>query len=114
MGERCDQASHVNTDTFAAAGRDGKLPMLWLYSENDRNDRSGAILSYHRAFIAPSAMCVGRSTGRSVVSSRPRCPGGSFDHLVCPGEQGGGDGKTECPGGSEIDHELEPRRLLDR
>lgn len=48
--ERCDGASRANTDTFAAAGRAGALPMLWLYSENDRNYGPAAVRSYHRAF----------------------------------------------------------------
>ena len=37
-------------DTFAEAGRGSKLPMLWLYSENDRNYRPRAVRSYHRVF----------------------------------------------------------------
>jgi len=48
--ERCDDSVRVNTDTFVEAGRGSKLPMLWLYSENDRNYRPRAVHSYHQAF----------------------------------------------------------------
>jgi pimeloyl-ACP methyl ester carboxylesterase len=50
--ERCDRTSRANTDRFAAAGRSGALPMLWLYSQNDRNYGPDAVRSYHRGFIA--------------------------------------------------------------
>jgi len=48
--ERCDISLRFNMETFAEAGRGSTLPMLWLYAENDRNYRPGAIRSYHRAF----------------------------------------------------------------
>jgi dienelactone hydrolase len=48
--ERCDNATRVNTEAFAGAGRAGSVPMLWLYSENDRNYGPAAVRAYHRAF----------------------------------------------------------------
>lgn len=73
--ERCDRATGFNADTFAEAGRAGKLPMLWLYSENDRNYRAGAIQSYHRAFI--------QAGGAAELRLFP--PIGHDGHILLPG-----------------------------
>jgi dienelactone hydrolase len=73
--ERCDRASRFNTDTFAEAGRSGKLPMLWLYSENDRNYGPGAVQSYHRAFI--------QAGGTAELQLFP--PIGHDGHILLPG-----------------------------
>lgn len=73
--ERCDKATRFNTDTFAEAGRAGKLPMLWLYSENDRNYGPGAVQSYHRAFI--------QGGGTSELQLYP--PIGYDGHILLPG-----------------------------
>lgn len=48
--ERCDDRVRFNTEMFAEAGRGTKLPMLWLYAENDQNYGPRAIRSYHQAF----------------------------------------------------------------
>ena len=47
--ERCDERISFHASTLARAGRT-RLPMLWLYSENDRNYGPAAVRSYHRAF----------------------------------------------------------------
>ena len=39
---------------------------------------------------------------------------GLLDHLVGAGEERGWDGQAECPGGLQVDHQLEFGRLLDR
>lgn len=73
--ERCDKATRFNLDTFAEAGRSGKLPMLWLYSENDRNYGPGAVQSYHRAFT--------QAGGTAELHLFP--PIGHDGHLLLPG-----------------------------
>ena len=73
--ERCDRATRFNTDTFAEAGRSGKLPMLWLYSENDRNYGPGAVQSYHRAF----------SQAGGTAELHPFPPIGHDGHILLPG-----------------------------
>jgi dienelactone hydrolase len=45
----CDATAHFNEQMFARAGR-VTLPMLWLYTENDRNYGPSSIRAYHRAF----------------------------------------------------------------
>ena len=49
--ERCDRVTHFNEESCGRAGR-WTLPMLWLYSENDRNCSATAIRAYHRAFTS--------------------------------------------------------------
>lgn len=73
--ERCDRTTRFNADTFAEAGRAGKLPMLWLYSENDRNYGPGAVQSYHRAFIQ----------GGGTAELRLFPPIGHDGHILLPG-----------------------------
>lgn len=73
--ERCDKTIRFNTDTFAEAGRAGKLPMLWIYSENDRNYGPGAIQSYHRVFL--------QAGGTADLQLFP--PIGSDGHILLPG-----------------------------
>jgi dienelactone hydrolase len=73
--ERCDRTTRFNADTFAEAGRAGKLPMLWLYSENDRNYGPGAVQSYHRLFI--------QSGGTAELQLYP--PIGHDGHILLPG-----------------------------
>lgn len=73
--ERCDDSIRFNTDTFAEAGRGNKLPMLWLYSENDRNYRPRAIHSYHRAFT--------QAGGTAELRLFP--PIGYDGHILLPG-----------------------------
>lgn len=75
MAERCDNAIRFNADVFAEAGRGGKLPMLWLYSENDRNYGPGAIRSYHRAFT--------QAGGTAELQIFP--PIGHDGHILLPG-----------------------------
>jgi dienelactone hydrolase len=48
--ERCDERLRFHERMLAPAGRATPLPMLWLYSENDRNYGPTAVRSYHRAF----------------------------------------------------------------
>jgi dienelactone hydrolase len=48
--ERCDARLRFHERMLAQAGRGTSPPMLWLYSENDRNYGPAAIHSYHRAF----------------------------------------------------------------
>ena len=45
----CDATAHFNEKMFGSAGR-ATLPMLWLYTENDRNYGPASIRAYHRAF----------------------------------------------------------------
>lgn len=73
--ERCDRATRFNADTFAEAGRVGKLPMLWLYSENDRNYGPGAVQSYHRLFV--------QGGGTAELQLYP--PIGYDGHILLPG-----------------------------
>lgn len=73
--ERCDRAIRFNTESFAGAGRSGKLPMLWLYSENDRNYGAGSIHSYHRAFT--------QAGGTAELHLLP--PIGHDGHILLPG-----------------------------
>jgi len=73
--ERCDRVTHFNSDTFGEAGRAGKLPMLWLYSENDRNYGPGAVQSYHRAFLQ----------GGGTAELRLFPPIGYDGHILLPG-----------------------------
>ncbi len=73
--ERCDRTTRFNADTFTAAGRAGKLPMLWLYSENDRNYGPGAVQSYHRLFI--------QGGGTAELQLYP--PIGHDGHILLPG-----------------------------
>ena len=73
--ERCDRVTRFNGDSFAEAGRSGKLPMLWVYSENDRNYGPGAVQSYHRAFI--------QAGGTAELQIFP--PIGHDGHILLPG-----------------------------
>src|SRR5688572_26032578 len=50
-GERCDRSGNsFNASTFAEAGRRARLPMLWLYAQEDRSYEAAAIRRYHDAF----------------------------------------------------------------
>ena len=50
-GDRCDRSGDsFNAATFAAAGRRARVPMLWLYAEEDRYYPAAAIRRYHDAF----------------------------------------------------------------
>ena len=73
--ERCDAVTRFNVDTFADAGRSGGLPMLWLYSENDRNYGPAAVRSYHRAFT--------QAGGTAELRLFP--PIGHDGHILLPG-----------------------------
>jgi hypothetical protein len=62
-------------------------------------------------------------TGHKAEPKRPRLSAKSrpeqvqqklFDHLVGSGEQAWRKAEAECPGGVEVDHELEFDRLHDR
>jgi dienelactone hydrolase len=48
--EPCDQRIRFHAPALASAGRTARLPMLWLYAENDRNYGPDAVRAYHRAF----------------------------------------------------------------
>jgi dienelactone hydrolase len=74
--ERCDARIRFNADTFAEAGRTARLPMLWLYSENDRNYGPASVRAYHEGFV--------RSGGIAALSMLP--PIGRDGHLGLPGE----------------------------
>lgn len=73
--ERCDNAIRFHADAFTEAGRGNKLPMLWLYSENDRNYGPGAVRSYHRAFT--------QAGGTAELEIFP--PIGHDGHILLPG-----------------------------
>ena len=47
-GERCEG---FNAASFAQAGRDARVPMLWLYGDVDHYYGPASIRSYHDAFI---------------------------------------------------------------
>ena len=49
--QRCDQEGRgFNQPTFASAGRRARVPMLWLYAEEDGYYSAGWIRRYHEAF----------------------------------------------------------------
>jgi dienelactone hydrolase len=48
--EACDRRIRFHEPAFASAGRSARLPMLWMYSENDRNYGPAAVRAHHRAF----------------------------------------------------------------
>lgn len=74
--ERCDGRTRFNADTFAAAGRTARLPMLWLYSENDRNYGPASVRAYHQGFV--------RAGGTATLEMFP--PIGRDGHILLPGE----------------------------
>jgi dienelactone hydrolase len=75
--ERCDGRTHFNEETFAEAGRASRrLPMLWLYSENDRNYGPGAVRAYDQRFR--------RAGGTATLEMFP--PIGHDGHILLPGE----------------------------
>ena len=74
--ERCDDRTRFNEDTFAEAGRTARLPMLWLYSENDRNYGPAAVGAYHQGFV--------RAGGTATLEMFP--PIGHDGHILLPGE----------------------------
>lgn len=73
--ERCDQRTRFNADTFAEAGRRARLPMLWLYSENDRNYGPVSVRAYHDGFT--------RAGGTATLRLFP--PIGHDGHILLPG-----------------------------
>jgi dienelactone hydrolase len=48
--EACDQRIRFHEPTLSEAGRSARMPMLWLYADNDRNYGPAAVRAYHRAF----------------------------------------------------------------
>ena len=74
--ERCDGRTRFNEDTFAEAGRTGRLPMFWLYSENARNYGPAAVRGYHQGFV--------RAGGAATLEMFP--PIGHDGHILPPGE----------------------------
>ena len=72
--EACDQRIRFHEQMLASAGRAAKLPMLWLYSENDRNYGPDAVRAYHRAFTGAG--------GRAELSVFP--PIGHDGHILLP------------------------------
>jgi dienelactone hydrolase len=73
--ERCDQRIRFNADTFAEAGRRARLPMLWLYAENDRNYGPASVRGYHDGFL--------RAGGAATLELFP--PIGRDGHILLPG-----------------------------
>ena len=51
----CDATARFNEHLFGRAGR-ATLPMLWLYTENDRNYGPSAIRRHHGAFTTSGGM----------------------------------------------------------
>ena len=76
--ERCDARIGFNADTFSAAGRAARLPMLWLYSENDRNYGPASVRAYHEGFV--------RAGGTATLAIFP--PIGRDGHILLPGAVG--------------------------
>ena len=74
--ERCEGRTRFNEDTFAEAGRTARLPMLWLYSENDRNYGPASVRAYHQGFV--------RAGGTATLEMFP--PIGRDGHILLPGE----------------------------
>ena len=72
--EACDSRIAFNGTTLGQVGRTAKLPMLWLYSENDRNYGPPAVRSYHEAFT--------RAGGTADLSIFP--PIGHDGHILLP------------------------------
>jgi dienelactone hydrolase len=50
IAEWCESRIHFHERMLASAGRTASLPMLWLYSENDRNYGPASVRASHRAF----------------------------------------------------------------
>jgi dienelactone hydrolase len=76
--ERCDTRIGFNAATFAAAGRAARLPMLWLYAENDRNYGPDSVRAYHEGFV--------RAGGTATLAIFP--PIGHDGHILLPGAVG--------------------------
>ena len=74
MAEACDARINFHGSMLAQAGRTAKLPMLWLYSENDRNYGPAAVRSYHAAFT--------RAGGTAELKIFP--PIGHDGHILLP------------------------------
>jgi dienelactone hydrolase len=72
--EGCDARINFNGSTLGAAGRTARLPMLWLYAENDRNYGPAAIRAYHEAFT--------RAGGVADLKLLP--PIGDNGHILLP------------------------------
>ena len=50
--QRCDESGPgFNRETFASAGGRTRIPMLWLYAEEDRYYSAAWIRRYHQAFV---------------------------------------------------------------
>jgi dienelactone hydrolase len=73
--EQCDNFARLNMDAFAEAGRGSKLPMLWLYSENDRIYSPRTVRFYHRTFT--------QAGGTAELQIFP--PIGYDGHILLPG-----------------------------
>lgn len=74
--ERCDGRTRFNEETFREAGRTARLPMLWMYSENDRNYGPASVRAYHQGFV--------RAGGTATLEMFP--PIGRDGHILLPGE----------------------------
>jgi dienelactone hydrolase len=72
--ERCDARLGFHERVLAQAGTAAQVPMLWLYSENDRNYGPAAVRAYHRAFT--------RTGGRADLHMFP--PIGHDGHILLP------------------------------
>ena len=51
MNEACDRRIAFHARAFGERGSAPRLPMLWLYAENDRNYGPGSIRAAHDAFV---------------------------------------------------------------
>lgn len=76
--EACDRRIGFHERVLGEAGRSVKLPMLWLYSENDRNYGPSAVRSYHAAFT--------RAGGTAELQMFP--PIGHDGHILLPRHPG--------------------------
>jgi len=72
--EPCDQRIGFHERVFGRAGRDLRLPTLWLYAENDRNYGPAAVRSYQAAFA--------RAGGAAELQLFP--PIGQDGHILMP------------------------------
>src|SRR5262245_44935871 len=76
---------------------------------------TASVKSRRRALLGLCPLYPQKRTKSNATSMSALCQcGASLDHLVGDSEQPWREAEAECPGGVEVDHELELGRLHDR